>query len=394
MLSKKITEGRRGFVVNRKFMYTVLVLIVGFSVAVLIGLNKPQMNPEPYQTLVPTVRVIQVQPTAEYLAVNSQGTVQPSSQTELILEVTGRVIWLSPAMVNGGAFKKNDTLVGIDDADYLTLLQRSEAALKRSEAEYELSKDELTRVVSLHKRQLASQQQMDDAHRATQVDEASLIEARAGVEQADRDLSRTKLRAPFDGLVRNERVNAGQFVARGESIGTIYATDSVEVRLPISVDQLGFLGLPVSTRGQIPQEQRPVATVIADFGDTRTLWDGELVRLEAQFDERSRMVYGVVQLQLDDDGESPLLPVGLFVQAEIRGRYVERVIRLPRTAMRDANQVLVVDSDDRLHFRQVSLLRQERDDILVSSGLEDGELVCISPMQTVVDGMSVKPVIE
>ena len=379
---------------NKKSLYTILVLIGGFSIALLISVNKKEVTAQPYKQLIPSVRVMRVQPAEEYLIINSQGTVQPRNQTELIPEVTGRVTAMSAAMVNGGAFKTGEILVRIDEADYLTLLQRSEAAVMRSEAEYELSKNELKRVLSLHKRQLASQQQLDDARRAQQVDEALVIEARAGLEQADRDLSRTKLRAPFDGLVRDERVNVGQFVTRGESIGTIYATDYVEVRLPISVDQLGFLGLPVSTRGQITPKQRPSVTLIADFGDTRTLWEGHLVRLEAEFDESSRMVYGVVRLQLDDDGESPLLPVGLFVQAEIRGRRVDQVIRLPRSAMRDNNQVLVVGSDDRIHFRQVSLVRQEHDDILISDGLKDGELVSISAMQTAVDGMLVNPVIE
>ena len=241
---------------NKKSLYTALVLIGGFSVAALISLDKEEITAAPYQKLVPTVRVIQVEPAPEYLIINSQGTIQPRNETDLILEVTGRVIWISPAMVNGGAFRKDDTLVRIDDADYLTLLQRSEAAKQRADVEFELSQSELERTISLHKRALASQQQLDKAQRATQVDEALLIEAAASLEQAGRDLSRTNLYAPFDGLVRNERVSVGQFVTRGESIGTIYATDSVEVRLPISVDQLGFLGLPVSTRGQIPQEQR------------------------------------------------------------------------------------------------------------------------------------------
>lgn len=379
---------------NKKSLYTILVLIGGFSIALLISVNKQEVTAQPYKQLIPSVRVMRVQPAEEYLIINSQGTVQPRNQSELIPEVTGRVTAMSAAMVNGGAFEKNEILVRIDEADYLTILQRSEAAVMRSEAEYERSKNEFKRVVSLHQRQLASQQQLDDARRAQQVDKALVIEARASLEQADRDLSRTKLRAPFDGLVRNERVNVGQFITRGESIGTIYATDYVEVRLPISVDQLGFLGLPVSTRGQITPNQRPSVTLIADFGDTRTLWEGYLVRLEAEFDESSRMVYGVVRLQLDDDGESPLLPVGLFVQAEIRGRRVDQVIRLPRSAMRDNNQVLVVDSDDRIHFRQVSLVRQEHDDVLISDGLKDGELVSISAMQTAVDGMLVKPVIE
>jgi multidrug efflux pump subunit AcrA (membrane-fusion protein) len=106
------------------------------------------------------------------------------------------------------------------------------------------------------------------------------------------------------------------------------------------------------------------------------------------------MVYGVARLQIDDSEDSPILPVGLFVQAAIQGQRVENVFRLPRSAMRDNNQVLVVDPDNRLRFRQVSLLRLEHDDILVSNGLKDGELVCISPLQTVVDGMLVKPVME
>ena len=169
---------------------------------------------------------------------------------------------------------------------------------------------------------------------------------------------------------------------------------SVEVRLPISADQLSYLGLPISTRGQIPPLLSPPVTVSADFGDTRLIWEGQLVRLEAEFDEQSRMVYGVARLQIEDDNESPMLPVGMFVQAAIRGRSVEQVIRLPRSAMRDNNQVLVVDSENRLHFRQISLLRLEHDDILISEGLNNGELVCISPLQTVVDGMLVNPVVE
>jgi len=106
------------------------------------------------------------------------------------------------------------------------------------------------------------------------------------------------------------------------------------------------------------------------------------------------MLYAVARLRIDDDDKSPLLPVGMFVAADIRGRKVEGVIRLPRSAMRDNNQVLVVDAENHLNFRQVSILRLEHDDILVSSGLKNGELVCISPLQTVVDGMPVKPIIE
>lgn len=379
---------------NKKLVYPLLLLAAGLFLALLITVNTPEIVPEPYERIVPTVRVVRAQARTEHLTINSQGTVQPRSQSELIPEVTGRVVWISPSLVNGGAFREGDVLLRIDDADYLTLVASSEAALMRSESEFRYASDELQRLVSLNRQKLASQQQLDDARQSAQVKEANLKEANANLDQARRDLSRTQLQAPFDGLVRSEHVDMGQFVTRGQSIGTVYATDYVEVRLPISADQLAFLGLPMSTRGQIPAPLRPPVTIAADFGDTRLLWEGQLVRLEAQIDELSRMVYGVARVRIEIDDDSPLLPVGMFVAADIRGRKVDNVIRLPRTAMRDDNEVLVVDAENRLHFRQVSLLRLEHDDILVSSGLQDGELVCISPMQTVVEGMLVKPLIE
>ena len=256
---------------NKKILYPIVVLVLGLGLAVLIAVNEPEIAPEPYEPLVTTVRVTRVEATAEYLGITSQGTVQPRSQSELIPEVSGRVVWVSHALVGGGAFQQDSVLLRIDDADYRTLVDRGQASLLRAEAEYGHAADELKRMASLHKRQLASQQQLDNARRAAQVADANLIETRAGLEQANRDLARTELRAPFDGLVRNEQVDVGQFITRGQSIGTIYATDYVEVRLPISADQLGYLGLPVSTRGQIPETLRPPVTVSSDFGNTRLL---------------------------------------------------------------------------------------------------------------------------
>lgn len=380
---------------NKKVLYPLLVLGLGLGAAALIILNEPVTTPVPYEPLLSTVRVTPVKAATEHLTISSQGTVQPRSQSALIPEVSGRVVWISPALISGGSFSTDEALLRIDDADYQSTLARSEAALKRSKIELDYTEDELERMQSLRGKQLASQQQLDNTRRAWQVAEANLSESRAALEQAARDLERTELLAPFDGLVRNEQVDLGQFVTRGQSIGTIYATDYVEVRLPIAADQLVYLGLPFSTRGQISEAIRPPLTVAADFGNARLMWEGELIRLEAEFDERSRMLYGVARLRMDINGIDALpVPVGMFVQAEIRGRKVENVFRLPRSAMRDNNQVLVVDSDDRLNFRQVSILRLEHDEMLIDGGLSDGELVCISPLQTVVDGMRVKPFLE
>ena len=379
---------------NKKVLYPLLILALGFGLAVVLVATKPTVENEAHEPLITTIRVLKVSSKSEYLAINSQGTVQPRSESALIPEVSGRVVWISPSMVGGGSFEEGDILLRIDQADYESSLLKNKAVVQRSEVEQEYAADELKRIQKLFEKQLASQSQLDGAERTARVTVANLQEGRANLDQAQRDLTRTELKAPFDGLVRNEHVDLGQFVSRGNAVGSIYATDYVEVRLPIAASQLMYFGLPISTRGQIPADIQPPVTLTADMGDTRLIWEGSLVRAEAEIDQQSRMIYGVVRLPSMRDDQSWPIPVGLFVQAEIRGRKVDNVVRLPRSALRDNDQVLVVDSDNRLHFRQVKILRLEHEDVLINGGLIDGELVSISPLQTVVDGMRVRPVIE
>ncbi len=379
---------------NKKVLYPLLVLFAGFALAYLLASNKATVSVETYKPLVTTIRVLRAQAKTEYLAIASQGTVQPRSESELIPEVSGRVVWISPSLVGGGSFKEGDILLRIDQSDYQSTLQRNKAVVQRSKVEQAYAADELKRTRSLFEKKLASQSQLDGAQRTAHVAAANLVEGQANLDQAQRDLARTELIAPFDGLVRNEHVDLGQFVSRGKEIGDIYATDYVEVRLPIAASQLEFLGLPASTRGQIPIDIQPPVTVTADFGNTRVIWEGRLVRAEAEIDERSRMIYGVTRLLSMRDKDSLPIPVGLFVQAEIRGRKVDNVIRLPRSAIRDNDQVLVVDEDNRLRFRNVTILRLEHEDVLISGGITDGEMISVSPLQTVVDGMLVRPVTQ
>jgi multidrug efflux pump subunit AcrA (membrane-fusion protein) len=116
------------------------------------------------------------------------------------------------------------------------------------------------------------------------------------------------------------------------------------------------------------------------------------VRAEAEIDTSSRMVQLVAQVKSSEMSQE--LSVGLFVTAEISGLAVDNIISLPRSAMRNDDNVLVVDADNRLRFRRVQALRHYKDMVLVSDGLEAGELVCLSAVQTAIDGMVVRPVTQ
>ena len=367
--------------------------VLFFAVIVAYGLVKtapepPQVEPEEVAI---SVRVLEAEKNRVQLEVISQGSVEPHQQSELIPEASGRIKWLSPNLVAGGYFEKDDVLLRIDDRDYRSAVARGQAALTRAHAEEELARYELARMEELVKNKLTSQSSREVVLRNYRIAKATLQDAKLALEQAKRDLWRTEVRAPYDGLVRNERVDIGQYITRGQSIASIYASDSIEVRLPVADRQLAYLDIPLGYRGEIAEDRRSLVLLSTDYGGKLYEWQGQLVRTEAEIDSRSRMVTAVVRVRAEDNPGQPELPIGLFVNAKIKGRWVENIVTLPRAALRNRNQVLIVDSDNRLTYRTVEIMRHENDNILISNGIDDGEVINISPIQAVIEGMQVKP---
>lgn len=369
------------------------IALLAAALIIALGLVRTgrELQPSRPQPAPVAVRVIEASPGPVQLEVHAQGTVTPRTESDLVPEVSGNVVWMSESLVSGGFFEAGDPLLRIDERDYRAAVARAEAALARAEAEHEHARFELERAEELHARQLVSRADFEASTRSARVSRASLDDARLVLETARRDLERTELRAPFTGLVSEEQVDVGQFVSRGSPIGTVYATDYVEVRLPIADQQLAYLNVPLSQRGELPEDRAPDVTLRAEFAGSKQRWQGKLVRTEAQIDPGSRMVYAIARVRAADDATPP--PVGLFVQATIAGVAKDDVVVLPRTALRDENQVLVVDSENRLHFRSVDVLRVYRDQVFVTGGLEAGELVSVSALQTVVEGMRVQPLL-
>jgi RND family efflux transporter MFP subunit len=344
-----------------------------------------------------TVRVVDVSPASVKLLVRSQGTVSPRIETALIPQVSGPVVWVSPALVSGGFFEQGEILLRIDPLDYEANVARARANLARAQSEYEHGASNLARRERLSKLDAASTAQLDDARRAERVAEAVLKEQRIALAQAKRDLTRTEIHAPFPGRVRDERVDLGQFVSRGAEIATIYSTDFVEVRLPIPDSELAFLDLALwrGVRADGSQGPGPRVVLRARFGGEEHSWTGHVVRTEGEIDAKSRMVHVVAQVEspyeITETGRPPLA-VGLFVRAEIDGRNVEDVTTVPRSALRDERRLMVVDAEDRLWLRDVDILRVDREQVFLNTVLAPGERVCISPLQAVIDGMRVRTI--
>jgi RND family efflux transporter MFP subunit len=391
------------------------ILGAGAVAVYVLWLTRPEAVPVPTERAAPLIRVQTLDPHELQLFVQAQGTVEPRTESELKSQVSGEVMWVSPALVPGGFFDAGDPLLKLDPVDYEANLESARAALARAESDARRARKENTRQRRLADRSVASQARIDDAQNAAHVAEAALREARARLGRAERDLQRTEVYAPYSGRVRSEKVDLGQFVSRGEDLARIYAVDYAEVRLPIPDRELRYLDVPLGYRESSESEEPatsgaypigdlaeagapdmsgPSVLLQAEFAGEDHEWVGRIVRTEGELDPKSRMVTVVARIEdpygrKDETGRPPL-SVGLFVDVRIEGRVIPNALVIPRSALREGGRVLVVDEDDRIHYRSIEVLRTEREAVIVEAGLQPGERVAVSPLPEAVEGMRVR----
>ena len=374
--------------VMKKLVAPLLILALSAAIFVALVSNQPTLQTTVKEPVPVAVRALEINTGPMQLSVNSEGNVQPSVETKLVAQVAGEVIDVSDSLVAGGEFSKGDILLRLDPRDYEIAVTRSQAAMSRAEAEQRFAAEEAARIKSLYGDELASIAELQNAERLLAVANAALADAKAALMRATVDLERTVFRAPFNGRVRGENVDVGQFVAKGSIIATLYDTDRLQVRLPLADSQLAYLDESYAQTGLAGDTPANVLLTADYAGDTQT-WGAKLLRTEGDISVKSRFLHVIVEVTNTLSSNGVRLPVGLFVDAAIEGRTVDNLVSVPRTALRPDNSVMVINKRNQLEFRDVSIFKLSDSDVLISEGLLSGERISISPLQFVVEGMPV-----
>lgn len=383
-----------------KIIWPVLILLMGAGIAWgLISMRSEQNHPAPPSEAL-TVQVIRAHPQTLSLNVRSQGVVAPRTEIDLIPEVTGRVVKLHPAFVTGETFKPGDVLVTIDPRDYDHAITRAQALV--AEAKHRLAREEEEADQARYEWQVLGRERPPTP---LMLREPQLAEARAKLKAAEADLvqarlqrSRCEWRSPFLGKIRHKSAGPGQFVQPGGTLARLYAVDIAEVRLPLAMDQLTHIEWPMESQpatGKQPGTLRkaaPKVILTAQFSGVSQYWEGRIARLEGALNETTGVLYAVAEIDLVRAGKESqfLFLPGLFVQAEIEGRARPGLFKLPREAVTANRAVLKIDADGRLRTQPVHLSRIETDHVLVSSGLEDGDLIVAAAVQVPIEGIKVR----
>ena len=374
--------------VMKKLIAPLLILALSAAIFVALVSTQPTLQTTVKEPVPVAVRALEINTGPMQLSVNSEGNVQPSVETKLVAQVAGEVIEVSDSLVAGGDFNKGDVLLRLDPRDYEIAVTRSQAAMSRAEAEQRFAAEEAARIKSLYGDELASIAELQNAERLLAVANAALTDAKAALMRATVDLERTVFRAPFNGRVRGEDVDAGQFVAKGSMIATLYDTDRLQVRLPLADSQLSYLDASYAQTGLAGDTPANVLLTADYAGDTQT-WGAKLLRTEGDISVKSRFLHVIVEVTNTLSSSGVRLPVGLFVNAAIEGRTMDNLVTVPRTALRPDNSVMIINERNQLEFRDVSIFKLSDSDVLISEGLVSGERISTSPLQFVVEGMPV-----
>lgn len=355
------------------------ILLAGvFLFVFLSGLRNTPLPSNPPRP-VPEIETITARQGDLVVEIPAQGVVEPVTITRASAEVEGVVVLVSPDFEAGASFKTGEVLLEIDPSDYEAAVAQAEASV--ADATLQLADEEMRALQAERdwKRLAAPGQKPSEFLLRVPHLEAAKARVKASaaaLDLAKTDLNRTKLRAPYDGRIRRKIADLGTRVGKGEPLAEFYATSPLEVRLPVPRQDAAFL----EPSGQTVE--------LREHSGTRS-WTATVDRTEGEIRRDDRTI--VIVARIDGLRAGAPLP-GQFVETSLPSRIEPGIFRVPRRALASSDRVLVVAPDQTLKTRQVEVLRTERENVLVSTGLKDGEQLCVTALAAVIEGMEVKVV--
>ena len=378
---------------------TVVVLAAGILYARHLIETAPEAERRPPEKTIPTVDVIEATPQSYTIQLITRGTVTPRTESTLIPQVAGRALAISENFRAGGFFETGEELLRIDPVDYELALTTAKAELAKMRLGLSEEKAQAKQAESDWKK-LGMKGKPDSlVMRKPQLANAraSMASAEARVRRAEVDLERTRILAPYAGRIMEQQVDIGQYVSPGTVLAKIYATDYVEVRLPLTDRQLAFVDLPESYRGQAIDEtnvkEGPLVKLSSDLGSKTYSWEGRIVRTEGSIDTSSRQLFVIAQVNdpyVKNDSGRPPLKIGQFVRAQIKGQDLKDVFVLPRSLLSGTDNVLIADQDNKIQRQALEVVWQDAEDVVVRSGLNPGDRVISTAMPYATEGAEIK----
>ena len=370
------------------------LIIIGISAAIAAVLYMlGQISPDAIQEKDPMDVNVQILTPIDYqIKIKSTGTTTPITQTVLTSEVGGEVIYRSKKFSEGSSVISGEILAKIDDTDLqlqyknaLLQLASAEVQFAVQQAEAEIAQEAWDQVGEGAPQELTTKKpQLKQAKAALEV-------AKAQVQSAEKKLNKTEITAPYTGRIQNINIDLGSTIIPGQPVGSMYTSNEIEVTLSVKDSDLQFLDIPMDGRKLNP-DQKSIVIIKSLYKGEMQEWVGNLERVDGVIDPMTRMIKLIANFKNNFIEETkPILPIGLFVEAEINGKQLEDIFMIPNSALTPNDELLFLNQDDALEIRKVSVLTKMKNHILVKEGMKAGERVVVSKLSIATNGMLVNP---
>lgn len=383
--------------INAKKLIPVGIFASLAAIAMLIRMNPPEAPQRPaFDGPSMTVETMPVIPRDYPIMLQSYGTVQPRTRSILIAQVGGQLVSINEKVRDGRFFEKGDVLGQIDPRDY-------EADVRISEASLADARQSLAEAVARSEQALEDWERLGNEGEPTELvlrlpqleaAKARVKSAESALSKAQLDLERTNITAPFAGRVIRKLVDVGQVVSSNTQLAEIYATDVVEIRLPLRNRDLGFIELPESLRYADAAKATEIPVTIRSDLIGNEEWQAKLVRTEGAIDESARQLHVIAQIDdpfgRQSEGRSPL-KIGEYVTAEIAGKTLPRVLVIPNNTIYQGAFVYTVE-EGILRRKDIQIAWQNDIEAIIESGLKPGDELVTTSLGQVTSGIRVSVV--
>ncbi|WP_282130487.1 efflux RND transporter periplasmic adaptor subunit [Pseudoalteromonas aliena] len=376
-----------------KIIIPAAVIIAAVSIVFFIKGNPPEarrFGSPPKASI--SVVALELKPQSYQIMIDSYGTVKPRTQSLLVAQASGQIIDVSDDFREGGFFEKGDVLLKLDDRDHQAEVKSAQANLLTAEQGLLEEKARGQQAITDWKRLGGAKQASSLVLREPQLAaaEAEVLSAQATLEKAMLDLERTKVTAPYAGRILSRSVDLGQVVSNNTQLATIYAIDSVEIRLPIKNKDLSFVNLPEQYRDGAKNQAGSIVQFTSDLVGEQT-WQGQLARTEGAIDENAQQLYVVAKIndpyKATASNQYPI-KIGQYIKAQITGKTVPNALIIPNSTIYQGTYVYIVE-EGVLKRKDITLAWQNATQAMIKTGLQASDKLVITPLGQVSSGTRV-----
>ena len=390
--SRGSSKPRRRLLLN--IFLSLIVIAAGIAGAAYITKTAPKARKHPPSRMTPLVKIIRVNPNDHRVTVTAMGTTIPAKAITLEARVSGEIVFIHPEFTEGGFLEKGAEVLRIDPQDYRLALTLAKARVKDAESKLKLLEEEAAAARD-EWRNLYQGREKDNSEpppllvKGPQLAAAKalLTAEKAEVQKARLNLARTRIRTPFNAIVRSKNVDIGSQVSIQEKLAELVGTDEYWIQASMPVDRLNWI--------MIPRHPADSGSKVRIFHRNGYEITGAVTKLLGDLESAGRMARILVEVKdpinLNQEKKNqPALLIGEYLRIDIEGRKLQNIYRIPRTALRDNSSIWIVNKDSKLEIRRIETLWRDAKTVLLREGLEPGDQLIVSDLPVPIRGMTVR----